>query len=80
MASRSGADSANLRSIHSIVTSVGRLYIHEIRPSAKKFLERAASREVMPSIPSVARTVIEVIGIRKRLYSSSEPSSSGFSS
>ena len=47
-----------------IVTSVGRLYIHETRPSAKRFLERAASRAVIPSMPSVARTVIEVIGTR----------------
>jgi hypothetical protein len=56
----------NFSSIHSEVTSVGRLYIQETRPRAKKFLERAASRALMPSIPSVARTVIEVIGTRNR--------------
>ncbi len=55
---------ANFSSIQRTVTSTGRLYIHETRPSAKKFFDRAASREVMPSMPSVARTVIEVIGTR----------------
>ena len=45
--------------------SVGRPYIQETRPSANRFLERAASRAVMPSMPSVARTVMEVIGTRK---------------
>ena len=56
---------ANFCSIQSMVTSTGRLYIHETSPSAKKFLERAASRAEIPSMPSVARTVIEVIGTRK---------------
>jgi hypothetical protein len=56
---------ANFCSIQSTVTSTGRLYIQETSPRAKKFLDRAASREVIPSIPSVALTVIEVIGTRK---------------
>ena len=55
---------ANFCSIQRTVASVGRLYIHETRPRAKRFLDRAASRAVIPSIPSVARTVIEVIGTR----------------
>ena len=47
--------------IHWINGSVGRLYIHEINPSAKKFLERSASRGFTPS-GLVASIVIEVIG------------------
>jgi hypothetical protein len=57
--------SANFFSIQATVGSVGRPYIHETSPSAKRFLLRAASRAVISSIPSVARTVIEVIGTRK---------------
>ena len=55
---------ANFSSIQRAVTSVGRPYIHETSPSAKRFFERAASRAVIPSMPSVARTVIDVIGTR----------------
>ena len=55
---------ANFFSIQSVECWVGRPYIQETRPRAKRFLQRAASRELMPSIPSVARTVIEVIGTR----------------
>ena len=39
--------------------------MNDTSPSAKRFLQRAASREVMPSMPSVARTVMLVIGTRK---------------
>ena len=60
-----GGLEANFCSIQRMVASVGRLYIHETSPSAKRFLERAASRALIPSMPSVARTVIEVIGTRK---------------
>ncbi len=63
-ASITGGAEANFCSIQRVVTSTGRLYIHETSPSAKKFFERAASRAVIPSMPSVARTVIEVIGTR----------------
>ena len=52
---------ANFVSIHSIVGSTGRVYIHEMRPSAKKFLERSASRGFTPS-SFVASSVIDVIG------------------
>ena len=65
MASRTGGLSSNFFSIQSTLGSVGRPYIQETSPSAKRFLQRAASRAVMPSISSVARTVIEVIGTRK---------------
>ncbi len=65
MASRSGWRSANFFSIQFVEGSVGRPYIQETSPSAKTFLQRAASRAVMPSISSVARTVIDVIGTRK---------------
>ena len=41
--------------------SVGRVYIQQMRPSAKKFFERSASRGFTPS-GLVASTVIEVIG------------------
>ena len=51
----------NLLSIHSMVASTGRVYIHDTRPSAKKFLERSASRGLTPS-SFVASSVIVVIG------------------
>ena len=47
--------------IQSISGSVGRVYIQQISPSAKKFFERSASRGFTPS-GLVASTVIEVIG------------------
>ncbi len=50
-------------SIHSSVGSVGRLYIHDTRPRAKKFFERSASRGLTPS-DAVASLVIAVIGTR----------------
>ena len=53
----------NFFSIHRVVTSVGRPYIHETSPSAKKFFDRSASFFEMGR-PSVARTVIVVIGTR----------------
>ena len=65
--------------IHSISGSVGRSYIHEIRPSAKKFFERSASRGFTPS-GLVASTVIEVIGTSYTRNAASEPSRSGFDS
>jgi hypothetical protein len=65
LASRIARSEANFSSIQRAVTSVGRLYIHETSPRAKRFLERAAPRAVIPSMPSVALTVIEVIGMRK---------------
>jgi hypothetical protein len=57
--------SANFFSIQVTVGSVGRPYIHETSPSANTFLQRAASRAEIPSMPSVARTVMDVIGTRK---------------
>ena len=44
------------------------------------FFERSASRFVIPSMSFSASIVIEVSGIGCRLYSSSEPSSSGLPS
>ena len=57
--------SSNFFSTQSIVGCVGRPYIQETSPRANMFLERAASREDTPSMPSTARTVIVVIGTRK---------------
>ena len=56
--------------------SVGRVYIQQIRPSAKKFFERSASRGFTPS-GLVASTVIEVIGTSYTRKFASEPSASG---
>ena len=80
MASRTGGLSSNFFSTQLIVGRVGRPYIQETSPSAKRFLQRAASRAVIPSMSSVARTVMLVIGTRKSWKSSSESSSSGFDS
>ena len=44
-----------------MVDSTGRVYIHEITPSAKKFFERSASRGLAP-VSLVASMVSEVIG------------------
>ena len=64
MASRTGGSSSNFFAIQSTLGSVGRPYMNDTSPSAKRFLQRAASRGVMPSMPSVARTVMLVIGTR----------------
>ncbi len=68
----------NFCSIQRWVTSVGRPYSHEITPSANRFLARPASRVVTSSIPSTARVVSVVIGIRCTRYELNDPSSSGF--
>ena len=68
---------ANFDAMKSIVCSVGRPYSHDISPSAKKFFERSASRDVIPSTSFSASTVIEVSGIAWTLNWDSEPSSSG---
>jgi hypothetical protein len=52
---------ANRFSIHSIVGSVGRVYIHETSPRAKKFFERSASRGFTPS-GAATSLVSDVIG------------------
>jgi hypothetical protein len=65
LASRTAGLSSNFFSIQVVEGSVGRPYIQETSPSANRFLQRAASAGLMPSMPSVARTVIEVIGTRK---------------
>ena len=51
----------NFSSIHVSTGSVGRVYIQQINPSAKKFLERSASRGFAP-VSLVASTVMLVIG------------------
>ena len=50
-------------SIQSIVGSVGRVYIHDTRPRAKKFFERSASRGLTPS-GAATSLVSDVIGTR----------------
>jgi len=60
-ASSTSARLAKRALIQSINGSVGRLYIQEMSPSAKKFFERSASRGLTPS-GLVASIVIEVIG------------------
>ena len=47
-------------------------------PSAKKFFERSASRDVIPSISLSASTVIEESATSCTWKSPSDPSSSGF--
>jgi len=59
---------------------MGRPYSQDMRPRAKKFFERSASRGVTPPRPFSASTVIEVKGSACSLYSSSDPSSSGLES
>ena len=49
-------------------------------PSAKKFFERSASREVIPSIPFSASTVIDESATSWTWKSASDPSSSGLAS
>ncbi len=70
---------ANLDRRKSSVPSCGRSYSQDSRPRANMFLARSASLRVT-SKSSSALTVIEVIGIACRLYSPSEPSSSGLAS
>ncbi len=61
LASATWGRATNLRWIHSSVGSTGRVYIHDTRPSAKKFFERSASRGLTPS-GVTAPLVSEVIG------------------
>ncbi len=49
-------------------------------PSAKKFFDRSASRDVTPSMPFSASTVIDESATGCTWKSASEPSSSGFDS
>ena len=51
-----------------------------MRPSAKKFFERSASRDVTPSMSFSASTVIDESATGWTWKSASEPSSSGFDS
>ena len=57
--------------------SIGRVYSHDIRPSANMFFARSASRFVT-SMSFSASSVIDVSGTSCTGYSPSEPSSSGF--
>ena len=54
---------AKRRSIQPIVCSVGRVYIHDTSPRAKKFFERSASRGFTPSGAHTS-FVSDVIGTR----------------
>ena len=67
----------NFCSMNASVPSVGRWYSHSIRPSAKKFFERSASREVIPSTDFSASTVIDVSATSCTWKPSSVPSTSG---
>src|SRR3954454_13026267 len=67
---------ANRSLIHCSVPSTGREYSHEMRPSAKKFLDRSASRGLTPRL-AVACWVSEVIGTSTSLNDSRLPSVSG---
>ena len=62
--------------IHSTMGSIGRVYIHDRRPSAKKFFERSASRGFTPR-SFVDSSVIDVIGTWTIRYADREPSSIG---
>ena len=53
---------ANFARISSIVVSVGRVYSHDISPSANMFFARSASRDVTPE-SLTASSVIDVSGI-----------------
>ena len=61
LASRTISLLANRFPIHSITGSIGRAYIHDTTPRAKKFLDRSASRGFAP-VSLAASFVIEVIG------------------
>ena len=61
------------------VGSTGRVYIHEMRPRAKKFFDRSASRGLTPSSLH-ASSVRLVIGTWITWYDASEPLSSGLAS
>ena len=56
---------ANFVSSQESDASAGRPYSQETRPRAKMFLVRCPSAALSPSMSSVARVVIEVIGTRK---------------
>src|SRR3546814_18533809 len=60
-ASRTRGLAENFSSIQRSVVSVGRVYIHETSPRAKKFFERSASLGFTPRC-STARWVSAVIG------------------
>src|SRR5262245_20147448 len=61
LASATSGRATKRRVIHSSVGSTGRVYIHEMRPRAKKFLDRSASRGLTPS-GVTAPFVREVMG------------------
>jgi hypothetical protein len=69
--------SPNLAWIHSKTGSVGRLNIQEMRPRAKKFLERSTARPVTP-VSITAILVSCSIGAVRRWTPRRLPSSSGF--
>ena len=56
---------ANCFSIHSIVGSVGRVYMNDTRPRANRFFERSASRGLTPSGAQTSLVRL-VIGTRSR--------------
>src|SRR4029078_986430 len=79
LASRTCGREENFDSIHSTVGSTGRVYIHEMRPSAKKFFDRSASRGLTPSSLH-ASSVSEVIGTCTTRYDDRDPLSSALDS
>src|SRR5262245_13749325 len=56
---------------------MGRLYIHDSRPRAKKFLDRSASLDLAP-VSWVAARVSDVIGTSYTVNPDSVPSVRGF--
>src|ERR1017187_2884470 len=76
LAARTVSRLAYFSSIHLTVGSVGRVYIQDRRPRAKKFLDRSASRGLTPR-GLVASRVIDVMGTWMTRKAASEPSSRG---
>ena len=60
LASRTWGLLLNFASIQRSVSSTGRVYIHDTRPSAKKFFERSASRGFTPSGSTARRVRLDI--------------------
>ena len=68
---------ANFVSMNESVPSAGRWYSQDMSPSAKKFFERSASQDVIPSTSLSASMVIDESATSWTWKSDSDPSSSG---
>src|SRR4051794_3520544 len=76
LASATAGVLANRLAIQSSVSWWGRLYIHDTRPRAKKFLARSASRDLAP-LGLAASMVSEVMGTSNTVKEASDPSVRG---